>query len=168
MADLTSHDLNLGETPQGAPASEADHRHEQRDANIRLVALFAGIMIALAIGMHLLLGGMMALFRRTPAPDAAGLPPIRSAPVPAPRLWNFPEPDRRTPEQNYAARRREEERLLTTYGWVDPAKGVVRLPIERAKELLLAEPASRIGGQPMKPAAAPENEIRLSSPPIRP
>lgn len=33
--------------------------------------------------------------------------------------------------------RAEEEHLLTTYGWVDQNAGVVRLPIDRAKELLL-------------------------------
>ncbi len=33
--------------------------------------------------------------------------------------------------------RSHEEQMLTTYGWVDQNAGVVRLPIERAKDLLL-------------------------------
>ena len=33
--------------------------------------------------------------------------------------------------------RDEEEHLLSTYGWADQTNGVVRLPIDRAKELLL-------------------------------
>src|SRR5687767_1883830 len=33
--------------------------------------------------------------------------------------------------------RDEEEHLLSSYGWVDQNTGVVRLPIDRAKELLL-------------------------------
>ena len=33
--------------------------------------------------------------------------------------------------------RTREERELATYGWVDQNTGVVRIPIERAKELLL-------------------------------
>ena len=33
--------------------------------------------------------------------------------------------------------RADEEHKLTTYGWVDQNAGVVRLPIDRAKELLL-------------------------------
>lgn len=33
--------------------------------------------------------------------------------------------------------RAEEEHLLTSYGWVDQNAGVVRLPIDRAKALLL-------------------------------
>jgi len=33
--------------------------------------------------------------------------------------------------------RDEEEHLLTSYGWVDQNAGVVRLPIDRAKALLL-------------------------------
>jgi len=41
------------------------------------------------------------------------------------------------------AREREE---LTTYGWVDQDKGTVRIPIERAMELVAAE-EQRNGGQ---------------------
>jgi len=33
--------------------------------------------------------------------------------------------------------RSHEDQMLTTYGWVDQNAGVVRLPIERAKDLLL-------------------------------
>ena len=35
--------------------------------------------------------------------------------------------------------RAHEEAMLTTYGWVDREKGVVRIPIERAVEKLLEE-----------------------------
>jgi hypothetical protein len=45
--------------------------------------------------------------------------------------------------------RDHEESVLHTYGWVDQANQVVRLPIERAKELLLQR------GLPARPASAP-------------
>lgn len=32
-----------------------------------------------------------------------------------------------------------EDALLETYGWVDKGEGVVRVPVERAKELVLEE-----------------------------
>ena len=38
---------------------------------------------------------------------------------------------------NLAAFRAHEDQTLTTYGWVDRGAGVVRIPIERAKDLLL-------------------------------
>jgi hypothetical protein len=56
--------------------------------------------------------------------------------------------------------RAEEEHLLSTYGWVDQNGGVVRLPIDRAKELLLQKgftvrPGAPAGeAAPHEPAAA--------------
>lgn len=38
---------------------------------------------------------------------------------------------------NFQKFRAEEDHLLTSYGWVDQNAGVVRLPIDRAKALLL-------------------------------
>jgi len=38
---------------------------------------------------------------------------------------------------NLATFRAQEEEKLTTYGWVDRNAGVVRIPVERAKDLLL-------------------------------
>jgi hypothetical protein len=36
-----------------------------------------------------------------------------------------------------------ETQELTTYGWVDQEKGIVRIPIDRAMDLLVQESASR-------------------------
>lgn len=36
--------------------------------------------------------------------------------------------------------RREQARRLETYGWTDRARGLVRVPIERAMDLLLEDP----------------------------
>jgi hypothetical protein len=43
--------------------------------------------------------------------------------------------------------RANEEQILTTYGWIDKNNGVVRIPIDRAKELLLERGIP--GGKPM-------------------
>jgi hypothetical protein len=42
--------------------------------------------------------------------------------------------------------------MLTTYGWMDQNAGVVRLPIERAKELIL-ERGLPVRGAEAAPAA---------------
>jgi hypothetical protein len=39
--------------------------------------------------------------------------------------------------KNLAELRAENQAALTTYGWVDPSKGLVRLPVARAMELTL-------------------------------
>lgn len=44
--------------------------------------------------------------------------------------------ERRTKLAELQAREKD---LTTTYGWVDPSKGIVRIPVERAKELILQE-----------------------------
>jgi hypothetical protein len=66
-----------------------------------------------------------------------------------------PEPRGDTYEQKRAKAReeklktvREEEKSLTTYGWIDKNKGVARIPIERAMQLTVAELAQK------KPVAA--------------
>ena len=58
--------------------------------------------------------------------------------------------------------RNEEEHLLTSYGWVDQNAGVVRLPIDRAKALLLERglpvregaPVAAVKHEEPKPEAA--------------
>ena len=51
------------------------------------------------------------------------------------------------PADALAALRAEETHTLTTYGWVDAQAGIVRIPIDRAMELLVAR------GMPSSPAA---------------
>jgi hypothetical protein len=55
--------------------------------------------------------------------------------------------------QNLQKFRAEEEHLLTSYGWVDQNAGVVRLPIDRAKELLLERGLPVRAGAPVVAAA---------------
>ncbi len=66
---------------------------------------------------------------------------------PEPRLQDRPNLDL----QRYQT---EQRQTLTTYGWVDPAQRIVRLPVDRAIDLLAAR------GLPWKPSsvsgAAPE------------
>jgi hypothetical protein len=50
--------------------------------------------------------------------------------------------------ENLKTLREEADKALATYGWIDKNKGVARIPIERAKELTVAELAKQ------KPAAA--------------
>ncbi|MCZ7648787.1 MAG: hypothetical protein M5U26_26605 [Planctomycetota bacterium] len=60
----------------------------------------------------------------------------RRPPAPAPK-----GPEGRPAQEVLLEVRAQHELELKTYGWVDKEKGVVRVPIERAMELLLAGPA---------------------------
>jgi hypothetical protein len=59
----------------------------------------------------------------------------------------------REPE-NLAAMRALEQESLTTYGWADKTAGSYRIPIDRAKDLLLAR-GLPVRGQVQAPAPSP-------------
>jgi hypothetical protein len=68
-------------------------------------------------------------------------------------LTNGPQPRLLVNEPaNLADLHTHEHEILTTYGWVDQSAGVVRLPIERAKELILERGLPVRGTEPA-PAA---------------
>jgi hypothetical protein len=54
--------------------------------------------------------------------------------------------------------RQQEDQTLSTYGWIDKSAGIVRLPIERAKALVLER------GLPARPAAGAAPEAPTPAP----
>jgi hypothetical protein len=57
-----------------------------------------------------------------------------------PSPGNLPvDPERRPPEEIIRAVRAADAQKTTTYGWVDRNQGVVRLPVDAAMEIFLAE-----------------------------
>ncbi|KAA0224744.1 MAG: hypothetical protein AKCLJLPJ_01681 [Fimbriimonadales bacterium] len=55
------------------------------------------------------------------------------------------------PTENFKKHFEQEQEMLTTYGWVDKEKGVVRIPIQKAMEI-----AAQRGLPLSKPAAEPQ------------
>jgi len=117
------------------------------EINVRALAYYG---LALAAVTALVLLAMWILFgvlrrqatERDPAPSPLLSAAERRLP-PDPRLQTTPEADLRS-------LRAEEEERLTSYGWVDPAQGLARIPIERALEIT----AER--GLPARPAPPAE------------
>jgi hypothetical protein len=108
-------------------------RFQQSDVNAWAVGKFAIALLLLSI---ISLAGMFALFRYFISSSGGPLPSFvakteidaRKQP-PAPQL-EVTEP------LDLARQRAAEDRLLTTYGWVDRENGLVRIPIERAMDLV--------------------------------
>ena len=130
--------------------SEAKHSDEAvaraRDVNIRGVLLFGFWLAAAAVVVQV---GVWALYRVLARQESARerpLPPLVVSNLqrtpPEPRLEPLPLAPR-------AKLTEEENGILTTYGWVDKGRGLVRLPIDRAMELLVQQ-----GLPPSKPMAA--------------
>jgi hypothetical protein len=80
--------------------------------------------------------------RRSPPANPLAATEGRRLP-PAPRLQV-------NPARDIVELRRAEERRLQSYGWVDPAKGIARIPIARAMSILAEK-----GLPPPPPAGAP-------------
>lgn len=116
--------------------------HETSDVSIRGILWFLGILagggLLIGIGLWWLMGLLIAREEAAspPPPPIAvreGLQfPRDLTSIPAPRLeaWE---------KRNLADLREYEERVLSTYGWADREAGVVRIPIDRARELVLQE-----------------------------
>ncbi len=117
-----------------------------RDVNIRGVLLFG---LWLAVAAVVVQVGVWVLYRALARQETARerpLPPLVVSNLkrtpPEPRLEPLPLAPR-------AKLTEEENGILTTYGWVDRNRGVVRLPIDRAMEMLVQQ-----GLPPSKPMAA--------------
>jgi len=108
--------------------------HETRDVKIKSIAWLGAAIVVVTAAAALLMVLLFDAFeareaRRQRLPVSLTRPAEPQQP-PEPRLQGQPVKD-------LAEMRGEEDEALTTYGWVDPAAGVVRIPIERAMDLVI-------------------------------
>ena len=121
----------MAETP--SEITHVRHGHETRDVNILLIGLSGLSMVALLVGSLALIGWLFGVFAGTPVGHGRLAPraEMRSRP-PAPRLQTSPTRDMQ--EMLHA-----ENARLQSYGWIDHASGIARIPIDRAIELLATQ-----------------------------
>ena len=111
-------------------ARAGDVTHESADVDGKRIwttaAVFAATIVLagfMAAGAIDLIGTMIGrpLAPINPPPTQMPTPPLQSA-----------------PSLDLRALRAEKHALLSQYAWIDRAHGVVRIPVERAMELLIA------------------------------
>lgn len=103
--------------------------HETTDVNIWAVGRFGvGLVIMTLLSIGLLIGVFRFFQQREDDRSIAHPNPITTFPYPQ-VLTNEPS--------NLARFRAEQEKDVTGYGWVDQSKGVVRIPVDQAMDLLL-------------------------------
>jgi hypothetical protein len=137
-------------TTHGQQGGEAQHRHEKRDLRVSYVGVFfIGLFLLIAAGLLVSWGVFDLLLSRRAATDTPPPPLAITRPnrPPEPRLQV-------NPPLELDEIRGEEEAQLNSYGWVQKEAGVVRIPIEHAKELLLER------GLPVRPQPADRDEGR--------
>lgn len=133
MSMETNHPSGATGSPGAAPGAN-DQRYEHRDANVGALLKFALGLAAILIAVFLTMRWTFDYYARS---QKLGPPvsPFESGNVrvlpPSPRLQVVPQMDLKT----YCEAQQQQ---LTTYGWVDPQNGFVRVPIDRAMKKLLA------------------------------
>ena len=127
--------------------------HEKSDVNVRALLWATVIFVVFGFASHFALWALYKAFvkmERKPVEQVrmtqVQRPADADVPKNQPLLQPFPtkdrndvmvEPNRGTPLVDMYDMRRSEELALKSYGWVDPQKGIVRIPIEQAKQLAL-------------------------------
>jgi len=144
--------------------------HESSDVPVRPLFWFIVIFIVFAAVSHVALWFLYKAFvkgeqsRQDPVNTAVARPADASVPKNQPLLQPFPvgetTPQVTTPVADMIDMRRTETAALTTYAWVDKQQGIVRIPIEKAKELTAQRlqsgpPASPPAEQAPSPAPVP-------------
>ena len=148
--------------------------HEESDVNVRALLWFFVIFVVVSVIAHFALTGMYGVLSRMEKARAGEtltqMPRAADATVPKdqPLLQPFPSkaeegviaPYRNTPVTDLRDMRKAEQEGLTTYGWVDQQKGVVRMPIPEAKKVVVQRglPVQPTGAQtpvPTSPSQAP-------------
>lgn len=106
--------------------SGAGSSHETRDVNVRrIVHIVAALLVTCALAM---VAADFFLRRVTRYQQAA--PPAAPEGFPQPQLQRIPAAELQQLQAKF-------HRDLTSYGWVDRNRGVVRIPVKQAMELLV-------------------------------
>jgi hypothetical protein len=137
MAESTKHGKH---EPHVNPAVS----HERRDVNVFQISAFG---IGLLLGCIVVVFAMWAMFdflfaredKKNLGNPAAAMLNERPKLPPEPRL-------QAEPKVYLKDLRADEDAILSSYGWVDPNKGIVRIPIDQAIDIVAQK------GLPSKPS----------------
>jgi hypothetical protein len=122
------HDHEYGPTPPGA-------QYEHTDIDPAIGYKFA---LWLAVAMVLSFGIVYGVFRFFDSQQREANAAAQQFPLAAGVTRPNPTPFLQTqPFKDIYSLRQDEAQKLTTYGWVDKAGGVTRIPVERAMELMI-------------------------------
>jgi hypothetical protein len=142
MAENTKHPHNEGHDPDVNPGVS----HETRDVNVFQISAFG---IGLLLSCIVTVFAMWAMFdfffhredEKNAGNSAAAMMNQRPKLPPEPRL-------QRDPKIELKDLRADEDAILGSYGWIDPNKGIVRIPIDQAIDIVAQK------GLPSKPSPA--------------
>ncbi len=128
--------------------------HEYSDVNVSAIIKFGVGLVIFGVLAHLVLAWLFeVLAARTDREQAKLSPLAKKERVALPKgLDRIPEPRLQKNDVKELEKLREYEKAkLTTYGWVDREQGVVRIPLDRAVDLLTDPKEARAKSWPVRP-----------------
>jgi len=142
---MADHTRNPDENGHGRDANPRVS-HERRDVNVFQISAFG---IGLLLGCIIVVFAMWAMFDYLYSREAAKTADNAAAAMMKERQKLPPEPRlQATPKIELKDLRADEDAILNSYGWIDPNKGIVRIPIAQAIDIVAQK------GLPSKPGAA--------------
>jgi hypothetical protein len=127
MAETTNQPNNHG------PVTNPQVSHERQDVNVFQISAFG---IGLLISCIVVVFAMWALFDFLTKRENSKNPPVPASLV-RERPTLPPEPRLQAePKIELKEMRADEDAILNNYGWVDPNKGIVRIPIDQAIDIV--------------------------------
>jgi hypothetical protein len=128
-------------------------RFETRDVRATAILKFAVYLFIATIAVLFLMQRLYVAFARFEASRQPPPPVMQTAEGRKPPLPRLQE----TPPLDLVALQRSEEAVLSSYGWVDPASGIVRIPIDEAMRLVAERGLPVRGAEPVAaPTPAPK------------
>jgi hypothetical protein len=130
MAEITKKD----DHGKDAHSHEGQVSHERRDVDVFQISAFGvGLMLACIVTVFAMWAMFDFLYKREDAKNVGGVTNAmqgeRQKLPPEPRL-------QAVPREELKDLRADEDTILTGYGWIDPSKNIVRIPIDEAMDLL--------------------------------
>lgn len=133
--------------PHG-PTDNPDVVHEESDINVRAIIWFVIVLTGISLAVNV---AMWGLFKGLEYYEVKNDPPVSPLAIPHAPATGGPQPGpglQLTPWADLKEFRAAQAAQLHGYGWVNEQAGVARVPIEKAKALLLKQ------GLPVRPELA--------------
>ena len=122
-------------------ASTGSHDHERKDVDVQALFGVAFLLLLSCITIFIGVTLMMRYFNAHEPAVTAG-----QANIPLTRAKEFPQPRLEVkPGASLAELRAAEDADLNSYGWIDRNAGTVRIPIDRAMQLILERGLPDVG-----------------------
>ncbi len=114
--------------------------HERKDADVFSLLLIGLLLLFICVLVFLVCWGLIHVFniRETAREEPARAMSPEQQKFPAPQLLQTSGNDLQTFQA-------QEERELHSYGWIDRSSGTVRIPINRAMQLLMERGLPNVG-----------------------